>query len=60
MKKQLKQPKQKKEKKQVVSYLIITYVRDVLLVRPQKKSSKTVSCDMGVQKILKQGSGYLV
>ena len=29
----------------------------MLLVRPQKKSSKTVSCNIAVQKNLEQGSG---
>ena len=56
----MKKTTKTEETKEVVSYLIITNVRDALLVRPQKKSSETVSCDMRVQKNLKQGCGYLV
>ena len=41
-----------KEEKKTSSFLsnYSLYVRDMLLVRPQKKSSKTVSCNIAVQK----------
>lgn len=51
-----------KEEKKTSSFLsnYSLYVRDMLLVRPQKKSSKTVSCNIAVQKNLEQGSGGIL
>ena len=46
----IKQEKQKKKKTRSFLSNYSLCVRDMLLVRPQKKSSKTVSCNIAVQK----------